>query len=436
MQGAERADALSEAGSSPGLSARGSTYALALLTLVLVFNSLDRSLVAVLAEPIKRDFGLTDFQFGLLGGPAFAFAYCLLTLPIARLADRGSRTTVIAATLAVWSALTMVCGLATQYWQLFIARMGVGCGEAGCNPAASSMLSDLFPPERRATAFGIFSLGVPIGTFLAAVSGGWIAQSADWRLVFIVVGAPGILLALVVRVTLRDPPRRDEGTASLSYREGLRQLADKSTFIHLVAAAIVGGMATLGLVQFLNAYLIRVRGLDPMEASLDFGLLAGIGIGIGSYLGGVAVDWLGRRIGHAEALVGAIGFGLAAPLYLLALRASDTTALLALMFPAMAGIGVFFTVLVACSQAIATPATRATATALMVLASQFFGGVLGPPLLGRLSDRFGSSAAGGSAHGLQTALELWTLGLVWAAIHFLLATRTLSRDRTEPLSRL
>ena len=428
-------------------------YVLALLTLVMVFNYIDRIVMAVLAEPIKLHFGISDFQIGLLGGPAFAFVYSTLSIPIATLADRKSRATIIAVTVATWSLFTTLCGFTTQYWQLLVARIGTGVGEAGCTPAAMSLLADVFPPERRATALAVFALGAPIGTFIAAVTGGWIAQTADWHLVFVALGVPGILLAIVIRKTLPERPRpHGAGVARVSFGGALRALMGKPAFVHLIAASMIGGAAMLAFVQFLNAYLSRVRGLPPLQSSLCFGILAGIGIGIGTFLGGFVPDKLGRRYPNALALVGAAGFLFCAPMFWLGLRAGSVPMLMLAMFPASIGLGAFIPVICASAQAMSPPSTRATAVALTLFACQFFGGVLGPPLLGLLSDTLSSSAYAGRAayhvacshpsavvdactlarrHGLELALEIWSVGFIWSGIHFLFAARTLSRDRVD-----
>ena len=190
-------------------------YALGLLCVVYVVNFVDRQVLSILLQSIKEDLGLSDLQLGLLSGTAFGLFYATLGIPIARLADRSSRKGVIAVCLAIWSAMTALCGTASGFATLLRYRVGVGVGEAGGSPPAHSMISDYFPPERRASALGVFSLGVPLGILVGFLAGGWLDEALGWRKAFIVVGLPGVLLAAVVALTLREPQRgHSEGLAS------------------------------------------------------------------------------------------------------------------------------------------------------------------------------------------------------------------------------
>ena len=190
-------------------------YALGLLCVVYVVNFVDRQVLSILLQSIKEDLGLSDLQLGLLSGTAFGLFYATLGIPIARLADRFSRKGVIAVCLALWSAMTALCGTASGFATLLLYRVGVGVGEAGGSPPAHSMISDYFPPERRASALGVFSLGVPLGILVGFLAGGWLDEALGWRLAFVVVGLPGVVLAVVVALTLREPPRgHSEGLAA------------------------------------------------------------------------------------------------------------------------------------------------------------------------------------------------------------------------------
>jgi len=185
----------------------GSHFALALLVVVYTFNFIDRQILSILIEPIKLELGLNDTQMGLLTGFAFALFYATLGIPIARYADRANRRNLIAAALGVWSIMTAVSGLAGNFWHLLIARIGVGVGEAGCSPPAHSIIADYFPAEKRATALGIYSLGIPVGIMFGLFAGGWINEYFGWRIAFFVVGIPGLVLAVIVRFTMREPER-------------------------------------------------------------------------------------------------------------------------------------------------------------------------------------------------------------------------------------
>ena len=195
-------------------------YVLGALLLVYVFNFIDRQILAILAEPIKRDLGLSDTQIGALSGVAFGILYATLGIPIARLADRYSRVNIIAICLLLWSAMTALCGLAQNYWQLLLARVGVGIGEAGGSPPSHSLIADYFPPETRASALGIYALGIPLGILFGNLAGGWVNEFFGWRNAFLVVAIPGILLAIALRLTVREPPK---------YRQNKEGIGTKST---------------------------------------------------------------------------------------------------------------------------------------------------------------------------------------------------------------
>ena len=182
-------------------------YALGILVVVYTFNFIDRQILSILLEPVKADLGLSDTAMGMLTGFAFAMFYATLGIPIARYADRSNRRNLIALALGIWSFFTALSGVAQNFWHLLAARIGVGVGEAGCSPPAHSMIADYYPAEQRATALGIYSLGIPIGIMFGLFAGGWINEFFGWRMAFFVVGLPGIILALVVRFTLAEPPR-------------------------------------------------------------------------------------------------------------------------------------------------------------------------------------------------------------------------------------
>ena len=214
-------------------------WPLALLTLVYILNFVDRQLVAILGQPMKAELGLSDRQLGLLSGVAFALFYTTLGLPIARVAERRSRVGVIAVSLGLWSAATAMCGLARTVPQLVLARLGVGLGEAGYSPTAQSLIADMVPPERRATALSLFSLGIPAGMLIGAIAGGWLAQSLGWRMAFIWLGVPGVALAFVVALVLRDPRPTAVSIDHPSLREVALQLWRAPGFMHIAAGAAV-----------------------------------------------------------------------------------------------------------------------------------------------------------------------------------------------------
>ena len=211
----ETAEAPPAALSYPGYGAASyRAYVLGALLVVYTFNFIDRVVIAIIQEPIKHEFALTDFQLGLLGGPAFAVLYTFLGIPIARLAERKNRMTILSICLAIWSGMTALCGFANSYAMLLMARIGVSVGEAGCTPPAQSVISDYFPATSRATAVSIYALGVPIGSMLAAIGGGWLAQEFGRRSAFLILGVPGLLLAVIVKLTVKEPPRAASSSAA------------------------------------------------------------------------------------------------------------------------------------------------------------------------------------------------------------------------------
>jgi len=290
--------------SSGAQSERYRSYALGLLLVVYVFNFIDRQILTILLEPIKQDLELSDTALGFLTGFAFAFFYTFAGIPIARWAASGSRTTIIALGLFLWSAATALTGFARGFVHLAAARVGVGLGEAACSPPAHSLISDYFPPERRATALGIYALGIPIGGAIGTLAGGWINELFDWRTAFLVVGLPGVALALVTRLTLREPPRGrfDAPAAAGAQRESIREvfafLWGLRSFRHMSFAAALHAFVGYGAAAFAPSFLIRIHDFSTGELST---WLAGIAItfgSLGTYLGGSFTDGLAQRDVH------------------------------------------------------------------------------------------------------------------------------------------
>ena len=278
-------------------------YALSLMLLVYVVNFVDRQIFSILIEPIKADIHLSDTQLGFLGGIAFAIFYTFAGIPIARWADRGNRRNIVTLALVIWSLMTAVTGFARNFWMLLAARVGVGVGEAGCSPPIHSLISDYFPPERRGTALSIYALGIPIGGAIGTLAGGWIGEYFGWRVAFMVVGIPGILLAIVVRMTLREPPRGYSDAPSsapaaatdTSTLEVLQFLWKLKSFRHLSMAAALHGFVGYGVGLFMPSFFIRIHGFGLAEISTYLFLIGLTGI-IGTFLGG----YLGDRMGATD----------------------------------------------------------------------------------------------------------------------------------------
>lgn len=389
-----------------------------LLMTAYAFNSMDRSIISIIGQSMKGDLGLTDAQLGLLGGTAFALLYAFGGIPIARLAERFHRVNIIAAALVVWSTLSALCGVAAGFTQLLLIRMGVGVAEAGCSPPAHSLISDYFEPSRRASALSIYSCGSSIGYLLAAVAGGYAAQHLGWRAACAIVGLPGIAIATLIKVFVREPPRGYSEslggtaiasgvlavaaarpvTASFSLRTELRELGvvaktlvcDRPV-LHMVLGLTIGGFGAYGLYAFVPPYFSRAFGLGYAAIGIIAGLAGGVAVGIGILAGGFLADALARRNARWYALVPAIGTLAAVPLYLLAVLQPDWMAATGLLsiagFFQYASLGPTFGVV----QNVVGKRSRATATAFLYICLSVLALGGGPLFTGWAIDRFAES---------------------------------------------
>jgi predicted MFS family arabinose efflux permease len=416
---------------------RHARYALGLLVLLYVINYVDRQVLAVLLEPIKRDLGASDTAMGLLTGLAFALFYTTAGVPIARLADRGTRRDVIALGVAMWSVMTAFCGLARSFAQLAAARVGVGIGEAALSPAAHSLISDYFPPERRATALSIYNIGGNVGVMLGFIAGGWIGEALGWRAAFLVVGLPGLAAALLTRLTLREPPRglsdaiADEAAAP-PLRESISVLYSNATFRHLSLACAFYAFAAYGFTVWGATFLIRVHGMSLAETGLWMGLVQGIGGGLGTYLGGYLSDRFGKRDARVLVWIPALGGFLAVPGLVLFLFAPDQVWALAGYAPAMAFSLFFVGPSYSVAQGLARLRMRAQAAALLMLNMNLIGLGSAPLVVGVLTDvlaaRYGDDA-------IRYSLLVTGLTSFWAVSHSLLAARSIRSDLAEQSGR-
>ena len=403
---------------------------LAMLVLVYTFNFIDRQIVGILAVPIKADLGLTDTQLGLMGGLAFALFYTALGIPIAMLADRSNRTTIMTVALVLWSAMTAVCGFAQNFWQLFLARLGVGVGEAGGVAPAYSLVADYFPPHQRARALGAYSFGVPIGSALGIVFGGFIAHWVDWRTAFIAVGIAGVVIAPLFKFVVREPQRgrydgaRGAGTPS-SLREVMRVLLSKRAFWGISFGAAASSMMGYGLFFWLPSFFVRSHGMTLLDASMYFGAILLVGGIAGIWMGG----WLADRFGTARrrnyALIPAIAFIATVPFYIGAVT-SNSLAVSFVLFLVPTALGlVWLGPVLSAIQHIVPPGMRATASAIFLFVNNLIGIGLGSVALGALSDvlsaRFG-------ADSLRYAILAGTVFYFVAAALFLLSAKRLEQD--------
>lgn len=417
-------------------------YVIWLLFAVYVFNFLDRQIFNTLLQPIKQEFQFSDTQMGLLGGLAFALFYSTLGIPIARLADQRNRVNIIAFSIAVWSAATALTGFARSFSHLLIARLCVGIGEAGCSPPAYSLISDYFEPEKRARAMSIYSMGIGGGVFLGYLVSGAIAEQYGWRAAFFVVGLPGVLLALLLKLTLREPPRGFSDNISVAakpppFGEAVSALWRRRAFRHLSLAAALHAFAGYGVGSFLPAFLIRSHGMTVAEVGFALSMISAVGIMGGIYLGGSLSDRMarGRSDERYYMLVPGIATLLAVPIALCIYLLPGKFLILALMLPAqLLGymyLGPSFTM----TQSLAGIRERALAGAVLLLIINLIGLGLGPTLAGWLSDTFRIAfAAGGmeetiaTAQGLRYALCAVTLVNLWSTFHYLMAARYLRGD--------
>ena len=359
---------------------------LALLLLAYVFNFLDRQILGILAQPIKADLRLSDAQFGAVGGLAFALLYSALGIPLALLADKTSRTAVVAGSLALWSGFTGLCGSAAGFWQLFIYRLGVGIGEAGGVAPSYALIADYFPPEKRARALALFSLGVPIGLAAGTLLGAYIAHAIDWRAAFVVMGLAGILLAPVVRLVVRDPPRRSSGSAQAPLSRVFAILARKPAFWLMAFASSASSLCGYGLALWTPSIFERSFGLDLIERGQFVASLLLIGGCAGVFAGG----WLADRLGTADrawyARVPAIAWLISVPAWGLGLFAPSLWIAWPLLLVGNAVNILWLGPVVTAVQHLVPRAMRSTASASFLLINNLIGLGVGPWLMGRISD--------------------------------------------------
>lgn len=407
-----------------------SRYVLGVLFLIGVFNAMDRGILGVLLEPIRTEFGASDAAMGLLTGFAFVLFYALAGLPVARLADVYSRRTIISIGLAFWSLMTALAGLAGSLWQLAATRVGVGLGEASYLPAGMSILSDHFPSERRTLPLSVFALAFPVGGMMSLMVGGWLGQTVGWRMTLVFMGLPGILLAGLVRWTIREPTRgASEPTAADATLYDLRAtfayLWSLRSFRHLVAGTALFMLAFQSLGVWGPAFVMRVHGLDLAHAGATLGAASGLGGSFGMLLGGLITQRLARR--NPGWLLGApaatmLCFLPFALLFLFLPQASTAG-------PMFFGVSLFGAAMVgpamATAQGLARVRMRSLAAALVSLTVSLFGLGLGPLVVGAASDLFAPSVGEAS---LQYALLGTSLAAVWGSAHFALGSRHLASD--------
>ncbi|MBN1240202.1 MAG: MFS transporter [Gammaproteobacteria bacterium] len=411
-------------------------YVVAVLVLGYIFNVVDRGALGIMVEPIKRDLQISDTAMGLLTGFAFAVFYSFMGVPIARLADRWSRVNVLALAIALWSVATALCGAAYNYLTLFLARSATGVGEAGGSPPSHSLISDYFPISQRATALAVYAMAVPIGTSIGSLASGWGNVYFGWRWTFVMVGLPGLLVALLVKLTVKEPPRGySDGTGASRQKNAppffdvFRFLLTRRSFMHMSLAAALHSVVWYAGSNWNAAFFIRSHEMNTGIAGNYLAIFALIGA-IGSFTGGFLADRISTRKDDKRWYMWVPG--LACVMMVPFQFASYLSPNLAVVVPSFSIMVVlasmFFGPSFAVAQSVATVRMRAVSTSVLLFIQTIIGLSIGPFLVGLFSDLLGPTAGDDS---LRYALVIVGLANVWAAGHYFLGSRTYRQDLAE-----
>jgi MFS family permease len=378
------------------------SYVLTALTFIYILNFIDRGLLSVVAPALKPELGISDTAFGLLTGFGFAVLYTFVGIPLARFAETRNRVIIMSVCVALWSLMTALCGLAQEitigsltvgaFWILLACRVGVGIGESGCTPPANSLIADYYPPKKRSTALGYYAMGVTLGTMLANLIGGPITDAFGWRWAFIVLGAPGILVAVIFKLTVKEPPRgysdppgavkRERATWS----EAIRELMSKTSFWTMTVAATIAAFGGYGITNFQSLFLNRSFGLTAGQAAIWVNVPVALSASVGAFF----VGWLAERLVHrypnAIAWLPGLGMILCVPFYLVAFTSKNLTVVIAcLVIGALVKYG-YLASQYTIGQGVVSMRVRATATAVMLFVINLIGYGLGPLFIGVVSD--------------------------------------------------
>ncbi len=462
-------------------------YILGMLLTVYIFNFIDRTIINILTEPIKESFGVEDWQMGLLGGPAFAILYTFVGIPVARFSERHHRVWIIAASVALWSLMTALCGFATSFIALFIFRIGVSIGEAGCSPPANSIIADYFVPSERSTAVSVYALGIPLGGMVAYVFGGFIVGSLDgasigalltswnwtwaantfdwqniegWRVAFVVVGIPGIIVAILVKMTIKEPPRgytdppELQNKEQVSFREVLQILTAKPSYWHVTIGVTIASFVNYGVGQFFVSFLIRTHEMSLFDASVKVAMVLAVMASIGTFMSGYLADKYGGRFPKALAWIPMIALLGSTPMFIIGYLLESLWLAIPILMIGQMLLYTYLCPLYAVPSGVVDSRMRATSVAITLFIVNLFGYGLGPPLIGGLSTILNSTFLSGidpgltleackatnlaatvqavcdtaNARGLQWSMIIFKCLYLWAVVHFYLASRTIQRD--------
>jgi len=462
-------------------------YILGILLTVYIFNFIDRTIINILTEPIKESFGVEDWQMGLLGGPAFAILYTFVGIPIARFSEKHHRVWIIAGSVFLWSLMTVLCGFATSFIALFIFRIGVSIGEAGCSPPANSLIADYFVPAERSTAVSVYALGIPLGGMVAYVFGGYIVGSLDgpiigallaswnwtwavnaldwqniegWRVAFAVVGVPGLIVAAIVKLTIAEPPRGYTDPAEMQnreqvgFRDVLRILSQKPAYWHVTMGVTIASFVNYGVGQFFVSFLIRTHELSIFDASVKIAMALAVMAAIGTYMSGYLADRYAQRFPKALALIPMFALIGVIPMHVTGYLAESLWLAVPLMMVGQMLLYTYLCPLYAVPSGVVDSRMRATAVAVTLFIVNLLGYGLGPPLIGGLSTILNATFLSGldpaltleackasnltaaaqaacdtaNADGLRWSMVLFKCLYLWAIFHFYMASRTIQRD--------
>lgn len=441
-------DIVAEVAPAASMSVAARRFTLVMLTAIYGFGFIDRIVIALVAEQVKADFHISDLEIGLLGGTAFALVNTLAALPLARLAERKSRKWVSACSLLVGSVFTMACGAAGSFLHMVIARFGMAAGSAGTEAPPHSMISDMYSPERRASAMALFMLGVPLAALVGSSVAGSIAQAYGWRMAFYVIGATGVAVALLALAFTREPRRQGMVAASsppMSMRQVLSAMLGDRCLRHILIGLSIVSLAAFGINTFLPSFFARNYALGVAEVGVAFGTLSGVASALGTVIGGYGSEWFARR--DARLLVAAPGLGamLGAPIFIAGLCQDQLIPAFCLM---LVGSTFFYMAMgpaIAALHSILDSRSRATGSAIFLMIMYLVGQGLGPPLAGLISDAVagyaysgsdytaactqalapqgGAACAEASAMGITFAIAISASLYVWAGTHLLWAAR-------------